>query len=166
MNVKRGCHATVYLDEHVFVFGGVNYTDKALRKSERYDMQLNKWELLPHMRDARKNASACVLSKVLVYVFGGTNNFDSLDTIERLNVRDNYWELLQAQLPGLLSFVVPFKFSKFEILLFGGSVKEPGRDGRSFKTNGVFKLDAIRETVTEVMPMEKEVLSIYPAFYD
>ena len=73
MNTKRGCFAALYHEGFVFVFGGLNYIDKILRKCERYNIQEDKWDSLADMNEGRKNASACVLTTDTLYIFGGTS---------------------------------------------------------------------------------------------
>ena len=36
MITKRGCFSAVYHENYIFVFGGLNYTDKIMRKCEKY----------------------------------------------------------------------------------------------------------------------------------
>lgn len=37
LNRKRGCFAAVFVDSNVFVFGGLNYTDKTMKYCEKLD---------------------------------------------------------------------------------------------------------------------------------
>jgi hypothetical protein len=73
MIAKRGCFSAVYHEGFVFVFGGLNYTDKILKKCERYNIQENRWDPISDMHEQRKNSSACVLTTDTIYVFGGTS---------------------------------------------------------------------------------------------
>lgn len=70
---KRGCFAAIYHEGYIFVMGGLNYTEKILKKCERYSIQDNKWETISDMCEPRKNASACALTTDTIYVFGGSN---------------------------------------------------------------------------------------------
>jgi hypothetical protein len=38
MHSKRGCFSGIFHEGFVFVFGGLNYTDKILKKCERYSL--------------------------------------------------------------------------------------------------------------------------------
>jgi len=74
---KWGCFSAVFVDSNVFVFGGLNYTDKTMKfceKIETLDSEWNWTEINP-MIEARKNTTACVAGKDKVYVFGGGNEF-------------------------------------------------------------------------------------------
>lgn len=51
----RGCFATIYHDDYVYVFGGFNYDDREMRYSERLHIQSNyKWEKIHQMTQPRK----------------------------------------------------------------------------------------------------------------
>jgi N-acetylneuraminic acid mutarotase len=89
MHTKRGCFSGVYHEGYVFVFGGLNYTDKILKKCERYSLQDNIWTTLSDMHEHRKNSSACSLTTDTIYVFGGTNREQASDTIEQYSLATN-----------------------------------------------------------------------------
>jgi len=71
MLTKRGCFTALYQYGFVFVFGGLNYTQKVLRYCEKYDVQNDQWEEIAPMVQPRKNASSCALTSDTIYVFGG-----------------------------------------------------------------------------------------------
>ena len=73
MQIMRGCFAALYHEGYAWVFGGVNYTDKVIRKCERYNVETDEWKRIPDMVTPRKNASACGLSSDTIYLFGGTS---------------------------------------------------------------------------------------------
>ena len=43
---RRGCMAALYHEGYIYVIGGLNYTDKCLKKCERYHLAINKNELM------------------------------------------------------------------------------------------------------------------------
>lgn len=69
----------------MFVFGGLNYTDKTMKFCEKLDTfdADPKWVEINKMVESRKNSTACVASKDTVYIFGGGNDFaQASNTIE------------------------------------------------------------------------------------
>ena len=84
MKTKRGCFSAIYSHgtQLVYVFGGLNYADKILKKCEVYNLQTNKWKAISSMKIPRKNATACALTTDSIYVFGGTTTHSTSDTIE------------------------------------------------------------------------------------
>lgn len=135
MHSKRGCFSAIYHEGFVFVFGGLNYTEKILRKSERFCFKEQKWEPIAEMNEARKNSSACALTTDTIYVIGGTSLHSCSDTIEQYSIATNKWNTLKIRLPSPISFVSSFKLSSTEILLLGGSVKEHSKRSATYKTN-------------------------------
>ena len=73
MITKRGCFSAVFHEGLVFVFGGLNYAEKVLRKCERYNISDNRWDAIADMNEPRKNSSACALTADTIYVFGGSS---------------------------------------------------------------------------------------------
>lgn len=61
------------------------------------------------MVEPRKNASACALTSDTIYVFGGTSNKKTCDSIEQYSVASDTWTLLKIKLPNPISFLVSFK---------------------------------------------------------
>jgi len=90
---RRGCTAALFHEGYIYVIGGLNYSEKCLRKCERFrlvlstnavhtategsydnEASLEKWKKTADMKEARKNASACSMTADTLYVFGGTSN--------------------------------------------------------------------------------------------
>ena len=74
---KWGCFSAVFVDSNVFVFGGLNYSDKTMKYCEKLDILDSEWkwvEITP-MNECWKNSTACVANKETVYLFGGGNEF-------------------------------------------------------------------------------------------
>ena len=53
--------------------GGLNYTEKILKKCERYSISEDRWDHIADMQEPRKNSSACALTTDTIYVFGGSS---------------------------------------------------------------------------------------------
>jgi N-acetylneuraminic acid mutarotase len=163
---KRGCFSAVYHENHLFCFGGLNYTDKILRKCEKYSIAENRWEKISCLNKARKNSSACCLTADTIYIFGGASTSSHTDTIEQFSISADVWTLLKVKLPNAISFLTSFKLSATQILLLGGSAREQTRKGNSYKTNQVLMYDIMKADFTRVANLAKDVISLYPPFYD
>jgi len=46
---KRGCFSAAFANPYVYVFGGINYTEKVLKDCERLDMTTGTWESISSM---------------------------------------------------------------------------------------------------------------------
>ena len=104
MNIRRGCMASLYHEGYIYVFGGLNYTEKILKKCERLLLvdhiteigkippKPEKWNKIADMKECRKNASAISMSADILYVIGGSSNTNgTLDTIEQYSISCNRW---------------------------------------------------------------------------
>jgi len=77
MITKRGCMTAVFHEGYIYCFGGINYTDKVMKKCERLcmlDEAKDSWQKIAEMRECRKNASACSVTADTIYIFGGSSN--------------------------------------------------------------------------------------------
>lgn len=83
MRRGRGCFSACYLDEFIYVLGGVNMEEGVLSASEKYDTERDIWYEISDMNYPRKNSSVCPLTADSLYIFGGTcQNGIMTDTIE------------------------------------------------------------------------------------
>ncbi len=69
---KRGCATGVYHFGHFYIFGGLNYSHKILKCSEK--LIGSAWTSIADMKESRKNASALSFNTDSIYVFGGSSN--------------------------------------------------------------------------------------------
>ena len=62
MNEYRKEHASVFLDNKVYVLGGYNSNSKKMLNScETYDFKLNKWSIIATMASAKCAFAATVI---------------------------------------------------------------------------------------------------------
>ena len=165
MLINRGCCTAIYHEGFVYAFGGVNTPDKAMRKCERYNIETDDWKRIPDMLGPRKFASACSLSADTIYLFGGTSQVETVDSIEQFSISTNVWTLLRVRMPMPASHLTTFKVSSAEILIMGGRVKDV-KNLTTYTTNEVLLFNVVRGKFQRMRPLDKEVLSFYPAFYD
>jgi N-acetylneuraminic acid mutarotase len=96
----------------VYSIGGFSISKgMALDSVERYSLDKKEWELVANLNNRRINCGACVIGKNHVFVFGGRNESDTFyDTVERLNIELNLWNLLKIKLPRKLCNIMAFTF--------------------------------------------------------
>ena len=160
---RRGCFSALHHEGYIYVIGGLNYTEKCLKKCERLrlvhsdnavsmtqdkaatqnsrdDGSFEKWHKVCDMREARKNASACSMTPDTIYVFGGTSNStQTLSSIEQYSVTSNRWQFLRVTMPRALCFLSTFKFSPTQVLIMGGSMRENPPSRSMQKDNKVIR---------------------------
>ena len=113
---RRGCMTAIFHEGYIYVIGGLNYSEKCLKKCERYRFVLSeqaigtdetghfdnteaceRWKKIADLREPRKNASACSMTADTIYVFGGTSNTtQTLSSIEQYSIASNRWQFLKV----------------------------------------------------------------------
>ena len=59
-----------------------------------------------------------------------------------------------------------FKLSETRIILLGGSIKQNSKKSDTYKSNQVLIFDAMEPSFKKCNNLAKDVLSLYPPFYD
>ncbi len=79
---------------------------------------------MANLNNRRINCGACTIGNNHIFVFGGRNESDTFyDTVERLNIELNLWNLLKIQLPKKLCNIMAFTFNESNIVILGGLKK-------------------------------------------
>lgn len=96
----------------VYCIGGYSISKgHALDNVERYSFDKKEWEQVANLNQKRINAGSCTIGTNHIFVFGGRNESDTFyDTVERLNIELNLWNLLKIKLPKKLCNVISFTF--------------------------------------------------------
>ena len=71
--------------------GGINYTEKVLKRCERLNLKTGVWQPITSMKECRKNAAACTMTSDTIYVFGGTSNTQTMNSIEQFSITTSKW---------------------------------------------------------------------------
>ncbi|MGH0167153.1 UNVERIFIED_CONTAM: hypothetical protein FKN15_070456 [Acipenser sinensis] len=86
-------HATVVLDNNLYVFGGSDFYGKCdtLKTAFRYDPSQDSWKQLPDMKEPRNYCSA-VIQNQHIYILGGDIDTEhNLGSVECYNPTTNSW---------------------------------------------------------------------------
>ncbi|XP_033853054.3 kelch-like protein 33 [Acipenser ruthenus] len=90
-------HATVVLDNNLYVFGGSDFYGKCdtLKTAFRYDPSQDSWKQLPDMKEPRNYCSA-VIQNQHIYILGGDIDTEhNLGSVECYNPTTNSWRYAQ-----------------------------------------------------------------------
>ena len=80
--------------DYLLIFGGHDQI-RCLSSCEIYDIEQDKWSLLPSMSETRRGCGAAVHKETLhVYIVGGTNGTQSLKSCECYDIRAKKWSKL------------------------------------------------------------------------
>jgi hypothetical protein len=91
----RDNHASLHYERCIYVLGGV-LGRLALVECERYVIAERRWRKLPALPIAAYCTSPVIVEHAL-YLLGGVG--ESIDLIQRLNLRRLVWEVMQIKLP-------------------------------------------------------------------
>ena len=126
------------------------------------------------MKECRKNAAACTMTSDTIYVFGGTSNTQTMNSIEQFSITTSKWTQLKVRLPFPLSFMSVMKMNETKIIVLGGSRKaaavpkaeDTNSSLNSGKTSSVYLFDLIDPNFTRLNDLSEPFISMYPPFYD
>jgi len=89
-----------YANECAYAIGGYNHEKGVLKSVEKFSFKARKWvQQDTNINHGRINASACKCGTKYLYLFGGLDNRDFLDSIERYNLTLDIWTILKIKLP-------------------------------------------------------------------
>ena len=123
MNTERSFMAVCTVGGFIFAIGGYEYNEKVQLKSiEVYNIELDRWEVNVYedLKIARSQANALVFNQDIL-VFGGYNkNFGTLNSVEKINLKNKTTDLLEVKLPVPLRRSNALKISSNQCIIFGG----------------------------------------------
>jgi N-acetylneuraminic acid mutarotase len=113
-----------YENEFAYVISGFNHERGLLSSVEKFSFKARKWVMVENINHARINASACKCGPKYIYLFGGLDKRDFLDSIERFNLTLDIWTVLKIKLPTRLSNLYSFNMNGDFIMIMGGMKKK------------------------------------------
>ena len=141
MPYKKSFHSNIFLDEKLYIIGGINDNNKCSSNCFYYSVNADKWHILPKLNKARKNCSLCAQNKSILYVFRGSDDNNDLDSIEYLDllcINNDSWKIFEpidygyTWFPAKNSLVL--SYSENKILICGGE----DHNGNIFKETYLF----------------------------
>ena len=85
MSQTRKEHASVFVNNYVYVLGGYDGTSNSFLSScERYDIENDEWKPIDSMAIAKCAFGACVVNNRYIMVVGGYDGLARLDTMKAL----------------------------------------------------------------------------------
>jgi N-acetylneuraminic acid mutarotase len=113
-----------YESEYAYVIGGYNHERGLTNSVERFHFKARKWVLSESINHARINASACKCGSKYLYLFGGLDKKDFLDTIERFNLQLDIWTVMKVRMVSKLANLFAFAVNSEYIVILGGMRKK------------------------------------------
>lgn len=91
-----------------------------LKTCEVYDITLDIWANFSSMSKAKCAIAVTSINDKYIYVVGGFDGSDRLDTIEKYDIKENKWSVLSVSLNSSLSNAAATAIDKENILILGG----------------------------------------------
>ena len=141
MPSKKSFHSNIFLDEKLYIIGGIGDNNICSSNCFYYSVNDDKWHNLPKLNKARKNCSLCVQNKSILYVFRGSDDNNDLDSIEYLDllcINNGSWRIVEpidygyTWFPAKNSLVL--SYSENKLLICGGE----DQNGNIFKETYLF----------------------------
>ncbi len=113
-----------YDNEFAYVIGGFNHEKGLVNSVEKFSFKARKWVLSESINHARINAAACKCGNKYIYLFGGLDKKDFLDSIERYNLQLEIWTVIKAKMPSRVANLFTFSINSDYIIIMGGMKKK------------------------------------------
>ena len=113
-----------YENEFAYVIGGFNHEKGLMNSVEKFSFKARKWVMSEPINNARINAAACKCGSKYLYLFGGLDQKDFLDTIERFNLQLDIWTILKVRMPSKISNLFSYSLNNEFIVIMGGMKKK------------------------------------------
>lgn len=104
----------------MYIIGGYNEQQGILASWEKLCLKTYKFTRIRSLKTERLNCSSTLIGKNYIYVFNGSNAHGDLDTIEKYNIKLNFWELLSIKTPLKMHNNFAWTVNSKEIVITGG----------------------------------------------
>ena len=127
---NKSFHSNIFFNEKLFLIGGIDENKKCLSSCFYYSVNFKKWNNLPNLNKPRAKCSLCILNNTFIYIFGGRDDNDDLNSIEYIDINNpnKTWNIFTPIDYGFVwhpienSLVINYKEGK--ILICGGEDRE------------------------------------------
>jgi hypothetical protein len=113
-----------YDNEYAYVIGGFNHEKGLMNSVEKFSFKARKWVTSESINSPRINAAACKCGQRYIYLFGGLDKKDFLDTIERFNLQLDIWTVMKVRMPCKISNLFSYSINNDYIVIMGGMRKK------------------------------------------
>ncbi|CAD8167625.1 unnamed protein product [Paramecium octaurelia] len=121
MYFPRKEHACVYLDGFVYAIGGYDGSAKQMLSCcEKYSLVSDEWKIIDPLQKQKCAFAAAAAINKFIYVFGGFDGRERLNTIERYSVKDNQWKVLDVKFKQGFSNAAAISQDDNKIFILGG----------------------------------------------
>lgn len=162
MKHKRYGHCCACINDQLYVAGGFDHQDtettvpSTLVTCERYDDSTGKWTDVASLIHPVAFAAICSVNNKYLYVFGGFEDYSTVDVIQKYNSIDNQWDLMSIKLPVRLAKMGAACIENETILIVGGIYEDLNSDTPLSLINNAYKLSINKMAWTKASKMKNK----------
>lgn len=150
MSRKRYGHCSACLKGYLIVVGGFDHQDtettspSTLVSCEKYNDNRKKWSPIADLIHPVSFASIAAIQDEYLYLFGGFEDYSTVDIIQKYNFLADTWDLLSIKLPVRLAKMGASTIDKDTILVVGGIFEDTNNDAPLSLISNCYKLNLNR----------------------
>lgn len=117
----RSNHFVLYLNDNIYVLGGLDSSNLYTKTCMRYSLRTDNWDYIAELSEQKDTIGGCCDSiNEKIFIFGGKGK-ESFFAIEEYSVQENTWKVLNIVMPcdSCMSGSLYFPCKK-ELIIFGG----------------------------------------------
>ncbi|CAI2385357.1 unnamed protein product [Moneuplotes crassus] len=134
MSNRRYGHCSACLKGYLFVIGGFDHQDtettspSTLASCEKYNPTRGKWSNVADLIHPVSFASIATVEDTYLYLFGGFEDYTTVDIIQKYNFLVDSWDLLSIKLPVKLAKMGAATIDSDTILVVGGIYEDSNNE--------------------------------------
>lgn len=162
MKFKRYGHCSATIGDYVYVVGGFDHQDtettspSTLVSCERFDNTTGSWFTISDMIHPVAFAAITTVEEKFFYVFGGFEDYNTVDIIQKYNAAHNQWDLLNIKLPVRLAKMGAANIEDENILIVGGIYEDVNSDTPLSLISNCYKLSLGKMTWNKASKMKNK----------
>ena len=173
MRNKRYGHCSAYIGDTLYVTGGFDHQDtettvpSTLVTCEAYNEEKGKWRKINDLQRPVAFAAIATFKQECFYVFGGFEDYSTVDLIQKYDPSIDEWTIMKVKLPVRLAKMGAANIEDETILIVGGIYEDVNSDNPLSLISNAYKLNLKKMTWSKAAKMKnKRTLNSIMYFFD
>ena len=147
MKNKRYGHCSAWIKDYLFVIGGFDHQDtetsspSTLVACEKYNDSTGMWSDVANLIHPVSFASISAIKDEYLFVFGGFEDYTTVDIIQKYDFLSNSWDLLSIKLPVRLAKMGATAIDNYNIIIAGGIYEDSSSETPLSLISNCYKLN-------------------------
>ena len=147
MSSKRYGHWSISVDDGLYAIGGFDHQDtettspSTLISWEKYNQGSDKWEQIADLVHSVAFAAIWNVNQKEFYLFGGFEDYSTVDIIQKYDCDLNKWKLLEITLPVKLAKMGAANIENSYIIIIGGIYEDVNSENPLSLISNSYKLN-------------------------